>query len=291
MDKPFQGIVLSGGAEKGFIQLGVLHHYVESGELQLSKIEKYAGSSIGSVICLLMICGYEPMDMFMKMYCKDKLLTPEVGGNSIKTVIEKKGLFPIEVFTDLPKKFIMEKYGYIPTLKELYYLTEKELYIRVSNADTLKSQTLSYHTDPDLDCITAVGYSSGLPGLFHQMKYKGQVLVDGGITDNFPIKEIDDGKIKILAVAVSTTELPNVTCDKMMGYIYRLAMLCINSNTDVRCEYKADNINLIRVNWKTDDFLTIGLPTETKMKMFLRGVQAAEHKSSIRKIYVKGYKI
>lgn len=47
-------IVLSGGGIKGIGQLGALHYCREKGYLDMLRVNTLAGTSIGSIICLLL---------------------------------------------------------------------------------------------------------------------------------------------------------------------------------------------------------------------------------------------
>src|SRR5690348_897778 len=57
--KQYTGLCLSSGGIRGLIQLGALHEFWNRG--YLTNLQYYAGSSVGSVISLLLAIGYEPI--------------------------------------------------------------------------------------------------------------------------------------------------------------------------------------------------------------------------------------
>jgi len=64
----FKTVVLSGGGTKGLLILGALQYYYEKSYYNMDEVVTYCGTSIGSVISLLLICGYPPLDIFTEIY-------------------------------------------------------------------------------------------------------------------------------------------------------------------------------------------------------------------------------
>jgi predicted acylesterase/phospholipase RssA len=61
----FKGLCISSGGMKGLYYLGVLDYYYE--KKLLDNVKYYAGTSIGSLICLLLIIGYTPKEIFQNI--------------------------------------------------------------------------------------------------------------------------------------------------------------------------------------------------------------------------------
>ena len=59
----YNTLVLSGGGIKGLLILGALQYLYETGKLQKKNIRKYIGTSIGAIINVLLIIGYEPKEI------------------------------------------------------------------------------------------------------------------------------------------------------------------------------------------------------------------------------------
>jgi NTE family protein len=80
-------------------------------------------------------------------------------------------------------------------LKELSTTNEaKELYLIGANLSTGYSEIFSYETTPNMKVVDAVRISMSLPFFFSSVKHKitGDIYVDGGLFDNYPIDLFDD---------------------------------------------------------------------------------------------------
>ncbi len=51
------------------------------------------------------------------------------------------------------RKLVESKLGFIPTLEELYEMTNKVIIITVSNITKMKCEYYSYKTKPNLSCV------------------------------------------------------------------------------------------------------------------------------------------
>jgi hypothetical protein len=67
----YDTLVLSGGSSKGIIILGALQYLIDN--YLISNIETYIGTSVGSIICYLLLIGYTPIEIIVYI-CKNQLL-------------------------------------------------------------------------------------------------------------------------------------------------------------------------------------------------------------------------
>src|SRR5579862_6285185 len=116
-EEKYKAIVLSGGGSKGLFTLGALQYYYE--KKLIDEVEIYAGTSIGSVICLLLVCEYTPMELFTKIFSVEYFFDI-LDFNTISDIIQFMGVMSIDRFTDKLKELVEDKFGCIPTLLELY---------------------------------------------------------------------------------------------------------------------------------------------------------------------------
>ena len=155
-------LVLSSGGLKGISQLGALHQLCVTGKLDISKVHTYAGSSIGSIICFLLIIGYEPIEIFQKIYSSEYFIKSE--RNSLWDIINKYGLMNIKSHFDyffMP--IIRDKINKIPTLAEIKERYDKNLYITVTNETDMTVEYFSHLTHPDILVTDALMYSCNIP--------------------------------------------------------------------------------------------------------------------------------
>jgi predicted acylesterase/phospholipase RssA len=80
------------------------------------------------------------------------------------------------------------------TFKELYELTGKNLVVTGTGLNKRESHFYTRFSNPNMPIFKAIEISTALPFLFPPIKWGEDLLVDGGILENFPIYYIkDDG--------------------------------------------------------------------------------------------------
>ena len=240
-------VVLSGGGIKGIGQLGALHYCFEKGYLDLAKVKVYAGTSIGSIIALLLICGFEPIEIFSEVYKKESFF--KMGDiKGIWDLLKDFGLMSIAPLIDEIKKLVLKKYDKVPTLLELYQLTGKTFIVTASNVTKTRAEYFSHLTNPHLSCINAVEMSANLPVVFQRLRYNDCYYVDGGLVDNFPLRQVDTKTNKSLGIV--TIGLDNSADDEgIFAYFYRLMIMPINMITELRRDVAGPNATIISMNF------------------------------------------
>lgn len=282
----YECVVISGGGSNGILSLGALHYEYQKGLLDQVKI--YAGTSIGSVISLLLICGYVPMEIFGQVYTLDHFFDLNKCG-SVWDIINYMGLMSIDVFIEKIEEMVKEKHeGCVPTLKELYKKTGKILVVPVTNITKMSCEYYTYKSNPDISCVDAVMQSCNLPIIFHKIKYENSYIIDGGLVDNFPLQYVDDHKRKILGI-VTTGVDKSLPDDKFMGYFYRIIVMPVNANTELRCKLATENTKLIKIVKDKSSLKLFSIPSDVKMSMFWEGYIEAEKAETLRNIYVEGW--
>jgi predicted acylesterase/phospholipase RssA len=289
---PFDGVALSGGGVKGIGQLGVLHYYLEKGLLDLSKVKYYAGTSAGSIIGLLLACGYEPMDILQIVYQKDNLLGMALRTAQLLSVFTNFGLMSFQPIIDLVEKMVVDKLGFSPTLSELKEKTGKFFAITAVNVHKMRLEYFTPETKPNLKAISAVKLSCNLPLLCQRLMYNNDYFIDGGLGDNFPYEIIERRCKRILGVVV--TGIVNNDSDQgkemnFVNYLYKITAFPINIMTHLRCRYLGDNITMVRFNYDGISMMDFSLDRKKKMDMFMKGYQEAEKECSREKLVVEGW--
>jgi predicted acylesterase/phospholipase RssA len=284
----FEGVVLSGGGTKGILTLGALHYYYEKGTYNHAHVQTYSATSVGTSISVLLLCGYTPIEIFIEVYKTHNLF--QIPNNiSIFDISKNMGVLPIESFSCKIKNMIESKLGFIPTLEELKGLTNKTLIATVSNVTKMRTEYYSHENNPTISSLLATELSCCLPVVFRRMKYGEDYMTDGGLTDNFPIKQIDDGKKKILAIATIIPESSDSHPpeDQFIGYFYRLMLLPVTTNNNLRLTSCGSNVTLIKIKYDVDIF-EVSISEDKKMDMFTIGYQTAEYKDKAEYMFVEG---
>lgn len=248
-------LVLSGGAYKGIGILGSLDYLYTN--KKLDNITTYIGTSVGSMICYLLIIGYRPEEIFTHICTNDIL--PEFNNELtdicmpilptiLKGIIDKtkilknielllqnilqKGCIQYDKITKLLEKLTINKLLFIPTMKELYYLFNKEFiccsykYLDSKEKDSKENDSnngleyISYKNYPDLSCLDAIRMSSNIPLIFGEFKYNGYKYIDGGFVNNFSVDFKTDKNIIGISVLGNNLVNNNSPFMSIIGLLY-----------------------------------------------------------------------
>jgi NTE family protein len=213
----YETITLSGSSTNGMITLGALQ-YIYDKHLHQS-IKHYVGTSSGSVLGTLLSIGYTPLELMCKV-CIDKAYDRIHNFNISSMVLLGKGLINFQQIEDILYDGIMEKIGFIPTLKQIKETFGKTVVYVTYNMTLGQREYISYVNFPELSCLAAIRMSSSLPFVFTPYEVNENIYVDGGIVDNFPLE-----------YAEKTFEGMNLG-------------ICIVSPTKI--DHETDNINFLK---------------------------------------------
>jgi predicted acylesterase/phospholipase RssA len=176
-------LVLSGGGMKGHVYISVIKILEEK---NITKdIKNFAGVSIGSLFCLLILLEYkynEINDLFINTNIN------KIFEVNILNFFENYSLFSSNIMKKiieiiLNKKLKKKNISFI----ELYNLTNKSLNIVSINISTGKEIIFNKENTPNLDVATCIVASCSIPGLFPPLKIKDEYYIDGFIINNYPI--------------------------------------------------------------------------------------------------------
>ena len=196
-NRPKVGLVLSGGGAKGFAHIGVLKVLEEAG----LKIDYIGGTSMGAVVGGLYASGYNAgqIDSIFKSTNFDKLINDFIPRSS-KNFYEKRN----DELYALVLPFNNFKIGIPQALSKGMYnfnlLSKLTRHVKhVSDFNELKIPFLCIATDIESgkevvvhkgNLARAMIASSAFPSLFSPVEIEGRLLVDGGVTNNYPIDEV-----------------------------------------------------------------------------------------------------
>jgi len=206
-------LVFSGGGIKGIAFIGCLKALKERDILK--NIDTFVGSSVGSVISLLVILGYTPEEIETLVLDLDfkslqdikplKLLTSfgiDSGKNMkekiCKLIEDKLSLNASEGSASVNSRDI--------TLLELYEKTKKTFVVVTTCLNTHKTEYMDYTTEPDLKVCDAIRMSTSIPFLFTSVTYKNKIYTDGSLLDNYPIGIFEKGDKSYLGFTLFQTD-------------------------------------------------------------------------------------
>ncbi len=174
------GLVLSGGAARGFAHIGVLKALQEAG-IQPDVI---SGTSAGAIVGALYACKYSP-DEILEIFNNSKLINfvaPSLNGASF---VEGKGL-----------RKVFEKKLTVSNIEELPI----PMYVGTTNFN--KGVATYFHKGSLIDKLMA---SASISVLFPPVEIDGDFYLDGGIVDNLPFKPLEGKCNYTIGVHVNPT--------------------------------------------------------------------------------------
>jgi NTE family protein len=195
--RPKIGLVLSGGGAKGFAHIGVLKVIEQAGV----KIDYIGGTSMGAVVGGLYAIGYNAtqIDSIFKATNFDELIKDFIPRSS-KNFYEKRNdelyafALPFNKFKiGIPEALSKGMYNF-NTLSSITRSVRHE-----RDFKQLKIPFLCIGTNIETgeavilnkgNLVHAMIASSAFPSLFSPVEFDGKLLVDGGVSDNYPIEAV-----------------------------------------------------------------------------------------------------
>lgn len=194
---PKVGLVLSGGAAKGFAHIGTLK-VLEKNNV---KIDYISGTSIGALIGVFYSAGYsiEEIEDIMKNIDPSMFFTDKIDRKDLpmeEKIFSERYTFsvPLKNFKiDLPQSLISGQNVYMFLKKYLWDAKKIKnfedlpipVHIITTNMNTGEEVVLSKG-----DLAKALSASMALPAFFHPIKWDDKVLADGLSANNFPVDEV-----------------------------------------------------------------------------------------------------
>jgi NTE family protein len=191
------GLVLSGGGAKGFAHIGVLKVLETAG----IKIDYIGGTSMGAVVGGLYASGYNAtqIDSIFKKIKFDELLQ-DYNPRTSKSFYEKRNdeiyaiSLPFNKFSlGIPVALSKGLYNY----NVLNQLTKKVRHVRDFSKLPIPFLCIATDIETGAGVILDKGYlpqamlaSSAFPTLFSPVEIDGRLLIDGGVTNNYPVDEV-----------------------------------------------------------------------------------------------------
>ena len=194
-------LVIGPGGFKGLKALGFLSPIEDEGLLKY--VDTYCGVSVGAIISLLIVAGYEIREIVGEAATLD--LFKDMENLTIKSMMDNRGFMSNEPIRKKLTQLLLNKFGVVPTLRGLYLQTGKSYIAVTLNATDDKCEIMTPFTHPNISCIDATMFSMNIPFVFYQLIYQGKTYVDGALANPYPIDYFDNGNTNILGIYMKTT--------------------------------------------------------------------------------------
>lgn len=242
-------IVLSGGGIHGVMILGALQSAFDSNMIDMKKIEMMVGTSVGSIICYLLVMGMFPTEIIANLIkYKDELCDVAMKFNMMK-MMKLEGGLSFSNIQQMLEKVTLNKTGTLFTMKSLYDKFKKKLVCVTYNFTLRKIEYITHENYPDLPCILALKMSCSIPIIFERCMYNDYHYIDGCVHDNLAIQyPISEGWK--YPIAFNINHVYNIQKDdniKLNVYMYELYKILVNSISHQKCEIFKDKVTIIDI--------------------------------------------
>jgi NTE family protein len=197
----FKNLVFEGGGVKGIAYAGALEVLDEKGVLP--DIKRVGGTSAGAINAALLGLGYGADDVKEILWKLDfnSFLDDSWGViRDTDRLIHDFGWYKGGFFREWIGKLIEDRAGnQNATFRDLQVMKEecgfRDLYFVGTNVSTGFAEVFSYEHTPRTCIADAVRISMSIPLFFAAKRSpRGDVYVDGGMLDNYPVKLFDRRK-------------------------------------------------------------------------------------------------
>ena len=192
---PFKNLVFEGGATLGVAYVGAMEE-LEKHQI-LGQIKRAGGASAGAINAMLFCLGYSSIEVWNEMAELDfnQFLDTSfpLKLDMIFRLFSGYGFYRGEFFKNWIRKLIARKTGNADiTFGELKARNFRDLYLVGTNLNTSYYDIYSYQHSPDIRVADAVRISMSIPIMFAAVHdARGDVNVDGGVLNNYPVRLFD----------------------------------------------------------------------------------------------------
>ena len=202
MSYPFKNLVFEGGGVKGIAYVGALKALKQKGIL--SQITRVGGTSAGAINAVLLALNYseqKTLEILAKLDFNNFMDDSWGLVRDTKRLVEEYGWYKGDFFKQWMGSLIEAKTGNSQsTFNDLKQLGFRDLYLVGTNLSTGYSEVFSAEHTPRIPVVEAVRISMSIPLFFRAIRnFRGDVYVDGGVFNNYPVKLFD--RLKYIAEA------------------------------------------------------------------------------------------
>ena len=169
-------LCLSGGAARGAFHLGVIS-VLEENNVQIKAI---SGSSVGALIGGSLACGKSSKEIF-------DILKSKAFKKVFKLSLGKGYVFKVDMDAEV-----------ISSLVDKNSFSELDIFLDIAVTNVTEAKVQYYNSGDNLKKI--IRASCSISPLIQSVHLEGELLTDGGMTDNFPIQRLKHLAYKTIGI-------------------------------------------------------------------------------------------
>ncbi len=219
MHYPYKNLVFKGGGIRGLAYVGALEVLEKHNILQ--GIQQVAGTSAGAITATLVSLRLTTQETLATLHTLDHTKVPQTRTTTTKTseIISSLGLRGGDLVCT---SRLLNEFGWYSSLYFYDWLQDtiakfcegnrratfrefkergfRNLFIIASNLSKHRAELFSVETTPEVAVADAVRMSMSIPFFFQALRFdgtsfgSGDIYIDGGLYDNFPIQIFDNPK-------------------------------------------------------------------------------------------------
>lgn len=181
-------LVISGGGQIMLQMLGVIKCLEDYNFINLDDIKSIYGTSAGAIVGTLICLKFDLdtiNDYIINRPWHDVF---KINVEQILNSYSTKGLFDVKIIEKCFKPlFDAKDISMNITLEEFYLYSNIEMHFYTFEVNEFQTEDISYLTHPNLQLITAIQMTCGLPVLLKPVCIENKCYIDGGIVCNYPL--------------------------------------------------------------------------------------------------------
>ena len=259
----FRNLIFEGGGVKGIAYVGAMRVLEE--KKILKDIKRVGGTSAGAINAVLTACGFTNEEQLKILATMDfnRFMDDSFGFlRDAERLLKEFGWHKGDFFREWIGGLIEQKLGSPnATFTDFKLAGRPDIYLVGANLSTGFGEIFSTEHTPTMRVLDAVRISMSLPLFFAAIRNtRGDVFVDGGLLDNYPIKMFDRAKyVDNDKAKVSTPYYKEENAKFLTGKYKSRSPYVYNAETlgfrlDSKREIAAFRYGNVEVARKIDDF-------------------------------------
>lgn len=266
------GLCLSGGGVKGAAHIGVIKAFEERN----INIDYIGGTSSGSIVATLYAVGYNSEEIYniFKKYCRNIKYIDPINILKMLFGIITTGTIIIDGLNS--GKSINKLINKICAQKNIHNISDIKMPLVIPSVNmktgevfcftSLKKRVFSDNTAfiNDIEIGRAVQASCSFPAVFSPTEYKNNKLIDGGVRENVPWREVKFlGADKVISV-IFENEKNYECCKNLIDVTFRsYDLMCKElskyelNGSDYFIKIKSEKVSLLDMS-KIEEFYELG---------------------------------
>lgn len=262
-------LIIGGGNIKGIAYIGSLEYLYKNN--LLVNLNKFYGTSVGSIIGIFYCTGYKPFEIF----CILKNLNFDDYWDFKFENIEKRYSLVTELLFIEIKKIYSKKENEKITFKQFYDKYKIDINIYATSLKSRKTICFNKDTEPNLEIFTAVQASASIPFVFPPVIINNEFFIDGCMKciDGVCNEIIETNANDINYIIKANYESKEI--NSFMDYLAEVINCTLQNDTQIINDYTVD----IKLPDKYDNKYNFNnTDANSKIELYYMGITQAQNK-------------